>query len=164
MFTRNDIPVAGGMGDTGDMTANDTWKIYPDSDDAVTTLELAQGAGAQIVYPAIAVADLGSQAGPVDPSGAELGIWQTDTFPGFTVLGEHGTPSWFELSTRDFTAAVSFYRSVFHWEIQEVGSTDDFRYSVMKNPDGEGGVGRHHGRHQPTADGSLAALERLLGG
>ena len=32
-----------------------------------------------------------------DPTGAALGIWEPGTFPGFTVLSEHGAPSWFEL-------------------------------------------------------------------
>ena len=32
---------------------------------------------------------------------------------GFTVLNEHGAPSWFELHTRDHAAACAFYRSVF---------------------------------------------------
>ena len=32
--------------------------------------------------------------------GAHHGIWQPGTFPGFTVLNEHGAPSRFELHTR----------------------------------------------------------------
>jgi hypothetical protein len=42
----------------------------------------------------------------IDPTGAPLGAWEPGTFPGFTVLGEHGSPSWFELLTRDYTAAL----------------------------------------------------------
>jgi uncharacterized protein len=88
--------------------------------------------------PAMPVADLGTQVVLIDPTGAPLGAWEPGTFPGFTVLGEHGSPSWFELLTRDYTAALDFYRTVFHWDLETVGDSDQFRYSVMKNPDAEG--------------------------
>jgi predicted enzyme related to lactoylglutathione lyase len=84
------------------------------------------------------VADLGIQCVLIDPTGAELGAWQPGTFPGFTVLNEHGAPSWFELHTRDHAAAVDFYRSVFRWETNTVGDSDEFRYTTMRDPDGEG--------------------------
>jgi len=86
------------------------------------------------------VADLGTQAILVDPTGANLGTWEPGTFPGFTVLGEHGSPGWFELLTRDYATALDFYRTVFHWTIESVGDSDQFRYSVVKNPDEEGEV------------------------
>jgi uncharacterized protein len=139
MFTRNGVPVAGAMGDMGDdMPANDTWKIYLDTDDIAKTLEAAAAEGAEVISPAMAVADLGTQAVLIDPTGAHLGAWQAGTFPGFTVLGEHGAPSWFELHTRDHATGVAFYRSVFHWDTNVVGDTDEFRYTVMRNPDGPG--------------------------
>ena len=63
-------------------------------------------AGAEIVAPAMPVADLGTQAVLDRPDRAPTsGAWQPGTFPGFTVLGEHGAPSWFELHTRDYAAA-----------------------------------------------------------
>src|ERR1017187_2294580 len=109
MFTRDGVPVAGGMGDMGDMKANNSWKIYLETSDIAKTVELAAAEGAQIVFPAVPVADLGSQSVLIDPTGAAVGAWQPGTFPGFTVLGEHGSPSWFELHTRDFATAVAFY-------------------------------------------------------
>jgi hypothetical protein len=53
-------------------------------------------------------------------------------------LNEHGAPSWFELFTRDHAAAVAFYRSVFHWETDAVGDSDEFRYTTMRDPSGDG--------------------------
>ncbi len=138
MFTRDGVPVAGAMGDMGDMPANDTWKIYLQTDDIAKTLQLAGSEGAQVAAPAMPVADLGTQAVLIDPAGATLGAWQPGTFPGFTVLGEPGAPSWFELHTRDYSAAVAFYRSVFAWETDVVGESDQFRYSTMRDPAGEG--------------------------
>jgi len=132
MFTRNGVPVAGAMGDMGDMAANDTWKIYLQTEDIAKTLETAGTAGAQIVAPASPVADLGTQAVLIDPTGASVGAWQPGTFPGFTVLDEPGAPSWFELHTRDHSRAVSFYRSVFHLDANVVGDSDQFRYTTLR--------------------------------
>ncbi|MGO9196074.1 MAG: VOC family protein [Acidimicrobiales bacterium] len=138
MFTRNGVPIAGGMGDMGDMPADNSWKIYLATDDIAKTIEAAAAGGAQIVFPPMPVADLGSQSVMVDPTGAVLGAWQPGTFPGFTVLNEHGAPSWFELQTRDHTAAVAFYREVFGWDTNIVGESDEFRYASMRDPGGEG--------------------------
>lgn len=137
MFTRNGVPVAGGMGDMGDMSANNSWSIYLASNDIAKTVEAAETSGAQVISPATPVADLGLQAVLLDPTGAHLGTWQPGTFPGFTVLNEVGTPSWFELQTRDYAAAVGFYRTVYHWDTHTVGDSDDFRYTTMRHPNGD---------------------------
>jgi uncharacterized protein len=138
MFTRDGVPVAGGMGDMGDMRADNAWKIYLTTDDINKTVDAAQAEGAVVVGPTMAVADLGTQAVLIDPTGAHLGAWQPGTFQGFAVLNEPGAPSWFELHTRDHAAAVAFYRSVFRWDTNVVGDTDEFRYTVMRDPSGEG--------------------------
>jgi predicted enzyme related to lactoylglutathione lyase len=138
MFTHNGVPIAGGMGDMGDMKANDAWKIFLSTDDIAGMLKAAAAEGGQIIAGAMPVADLGTQAVLLDPTGAQVGAWQPETFPGFTVLGEPGAPSWFELHTRDHAAAVAFYRSVFHWETNTVADSDEFRYATMREPNGEG--------------------------
>jgi uncharacterized protein len=136
MFTRDGAPVAGGMGDMPDMPAQDLWTIYLATDDIGKTVGAAEAHGAQVVSPPMAVADLGSQAVLIDPTGAQLGAWQPGTFPGFTVLHERGAPSWFELHTRDHAAAVAFYRSVFRCDTNSVGDSDEFRYTTMRDPNG----------------------------
>jgi uncharacterized protein len=137
-FTRNGVRIAGCMGDMGDMKANDAWKIYLATDDIAKTVELAEAKGAEIVSPPMAVGDLGVQAILHDPTGAHLGAWQAQSFPGFTVLNEAGAPSWFELDTAHHGRAVDFYRSVFRWETDVVGDTDEFRYTTMRDPSGSG--------------------------
>jgi predicted enzyme related to lactoylglutathione lyase len=137
LFSRDGIPVAGAMGDMGDVPANDSWKIYLNTNDIDQMLKAAGNASAQVISPAMAVADLGTQAVLIDPTGAELGAWQPGTFQGFTVLGENGTPSWFELHTREHAKAVDFYRSVFRWETETLSDSDQFRYTVMREPGGE---------------------------
>jgi predicted enzyme related to lactoylglutathione lyase len=134
MFTRDGIPTAGGMGDMGDMAADDSWKIYLATADIAKTVASAEAGGAEVMAPPMAVADLGTQAVLTDPTGARIGAWQPGTFPGFTVMEEHGAPSWFELYTRDHAAAIAFYRSVFGWDTNVVGDTDEFRYTTMHDP------------------------------
>ena len=138
MFNRSGVPVAGGMGGMGDLPADDSWKIYLDTDDIARTAHDAEAAGATITGPPGPVADLGIQAVLTDPTGARIGAWQAGTFPGFTVLGEHGSPSWFELHTSDYSAAVDFYRSAFRWDTRVEADTDQFRYTVMQDPSRDG--------------------------
>jgi uncharacterized protein len=137
MFTRDGVPSAGGMGDMGDMKADNSWKIYFDTPDINQTLDLAQKAGAQILIPASPVGDLGTQSVMLDNSGAALGAWQAGSFPGFTVTEEHGAPSWFELHTRNYDDAVDFYRNVFHWQTSAMGDSDDFRYTTSTDSSGQ---------------------------
>ena len=140
MFTRHGVPVAGGMGDMGDMTADNRWKIYLATDDATKTVEAARGAGAEVVVPPVAVADLGVQAVVLDPAGAPIGTWQPGAFPGFTVLNEHGAPSWFELHSADFARSLDFYRSVFGLQPTVVADSDDFRYATVRDAGGRDDV------------------------
>src|SRR5580704_13914400 len=49
MFTRNGVPVAGGMGDMGELRANNTWKVYLATDDVARAVKTAEADGAQVV-------------------------------------------------------------------------------------------------------------------
>ena len=66
-----------------------------------------------------------------------LGAWQPGTQKGFEVTGEPGTPTWFELHTRDYGKSVSFYRDVFKWDAHTVSDTDEFRYTTLGEGDGQ---------------------------
>jgi len=133
-FVRDGVRIAGGMGDMGELRANNTWKIYLATDDVEKTSMTAAEEGGQLTSEPMPVADLGSQALITDPTGAELGLWQPGTFHGFTVFAEPGAPSWFELHTRDFSKATAFYRAVFGLDVNVVGDTDEFRYAILRRP------------------------------
>jgi uncharacterized protein len=137
MFTREGVPIAGGMGDMGDMKADNSWKIYFDTPDIAKTLVQVQEAGGQILMPAEPVSDLGTQSVLLDSNGAQLGAWQAGTFPGFTVTEEHGAPSWFELHARNYVDAVNFYRDVFHWETTAMSDSDELRYTTSSDSSGQ---------------------------
>ena len=69
---------------------------------------------------------------------AAIGLWQPGTHRGFGRVAEPGAPRWWELLTRDYAGALSFYRDVFGWRTQTLSDTDDFRYTVQLEADGEG--------------------------
>jgi predicted enzyme related to lactoylglutathione lyase len=112
----------------------DVWSIYLATDDVTKTLESATAHGGQVVVPAMPIADLGSMAFLVDPTGAGIGLWQPGSFPGFVDLAEPGAPSWFELLTSDYATAIAFYRDVLGWQLHTVSDTPDMRYQAMTDP------------------------------
>ena len=57
MFTLDGVPVAGGMGDMGDMAADNRWKIYLATDDISRTVRDAEANGGTIFAPSMEVAD-----------------------------------------------------------------------------------------------------------
>lgn len=116
MFTRANIPIAGAEGDRGELRANNTWVPYFATEDIERTLNLATAHGATVRLPATAIDDLGNQAVIADPAGAVTGIWQAGSFPGFTVIHEHGTPSFIAIDVHDAHREIAFYRDVFGWD------------------------------------------------
>lgn len=138
MFTRQGVPVAGGLGDMGNMRASNSWRVYLATDAIRATVEAASAAGALVILEPTPVGDLGWQAVLQDPGGIPVSLWQPETFQGFSVLDEPGAPCWFELWTRDYAASLAFYQSVFSWQMSSISDSDQFRYAVMRNPDGDG--------------------------
>lgn len=132
-FARQGAWTAGAMGSMGEMKADDRWKLYFATDDIDATLKNIEAAGGRLSTSAMPVGDLGVQAVAVDPTGALFGVWQPGTFSGFTVVGEDGAPSWFELHTAGHATAVAFYRDVFGLAITPVSDTDDFRYFTFRS-------------------------------
>jgi uncharacterized protein len=134
-FRRNGVLVAGGMARDPGNPMPDTWSVHLATDDAAKTLETALAHDGRVLIEPTQVGDLGTMAGVIDPGGAVIGVWKPGLHKGFGVLGEPGAPSWFELHTRDYNAAVAFYRDVFHWDTHTVSDTPEFRYTVQQ--DGE---------------------------
>jgi len=140
-FSKDGVGVAGCMASqTGTPQpgsgAPDVWSVYLATDDAGKTLAAAAANGGEIHVQAMAVGDLGTMALLGDAGGAAIGLWQPGLFQGFGAFGEADTPSWFELHTRDYEAAVSFYRDVFRWDTQVISDTPEFHYTVLTHGDG----------------------------
>ncbi len=100
-------------------------------------LAAVEANGGMVMVPPMAIMDLGFMAFIADPGGAAIGLWQAATFPGTAVLGDPGTPAWFELHTRDYDAALAFYREVFGWDTRTMGDTSEFRYTTVIEGDEE---------------------------
>lgn len=130
-FTKDGVRVAGCMASQAGSGEPDVWSVYLATDDAAKTLESARDHGGQVHVAAMPVGDLGTMAFVGGPDGAGVGVWEPGAHPGFTILAEAGAPSWFELLTRDYTAALEFYRSVFGWETHVVSDTPEFRYTTL---------------------------------
>ena len=134
-FTKDGVRIAGCMAREADNPVPDVWSVYLATDDARKTADAAVSSGGQAIVPAMDVGELGTMAVITDPGGAAIGMWQPGLHKGFRAFGEAGTPSWFELHTRDYAAALSFYRDVFRWDTDVVSDTPEFRYTTLKDGD-----------------------------
>lgn len=132
-FTKDGVRVAGCMASQPGSEMPDVWSVYLATDDARKTLDAAVANEGQVHVHAMDVGDLGTMALISDPGGAGIGVWQPGLHQGFGVHGEAGAPSWFELHTRDYPAAVAFYRNVFGWDTHVVSDTPEFRYTTLRH-------------------------------
>lgn len=134
-FAKDGAKVAGGMANDGSSGTPDVWSIYLAMPDATKAVEAAEAAGAAVYVPAMEVMTLGTMAVVADAGGASIGIWQPGEHKGFEVVNEPGTPAYFELLTRDYAEAVSFYQNVFGWQTSVVSDTPEFRYTGLGEGD-----------------------------
>ena len=134
-FFKNGVTVAGCMHNDGSSGAPSMWSVYLASADVDATTAAAAAHGAQVIVPAMPVGELGSMAVLADVGQAAIGVWQPGLHRGFGVIGEPGTPSWFELLTRDYASSLDFYRDVFGWTIVPASDTPEFRYSIFAQAD-----------------------------
>ena len=134
-FRKDGIRVAGCMGKQPGQQGPDAWTVHLASADARRTVDEAVAKGGTLIVEPMAVADLGVMAAVVDPAGAFVGIWQPGTHPGSGIVYEPGVPTWYELHTTGYDAALDFYRSVFGWSTRPMSDTPEFRYTVVVDGD-----------------------------
>lgn len=135
--TKDGKAVAGLMEKTPDMgDLPDVWSVYLLVDDARATIAAAREANRPVYVEAMDVGDLGVMGVIADPADAAIGLWQARSFAGFEKVAEPGAAAWFELSSTDYQAAVSFYRDVFGWQTETMSDTPEFRCTTL-------GAGEH---------------------
>ncbi|MCU1452103.1 MAG: Glyoxalase/bleomycin resistance protein/dioxygenase [Acidimicrobiales bacterium] len=137
-FSKDGLMVAGAMQKGPEISDPDVWTVYLATDDARATVDLAAEHGAQVIVPAMDVMELGTMAVLFDPAQAAVGAWQAGLHEGFGAIGRPGTANWFELHTREFDTAVSFYEQVFGWDAHVMSDSPEFRYTTL----GEGDTAR----------------------
>lgn len=145
---RDDQPVAGLMVNDPQWNAPDAWTVYLHTADIHATVDKAVSAGGTSCVAPMEIPAKGWMGMLTDPTGAFLGLWQPTGHLGYGIVGEHGTPVYHQLTTRDYDAALDFYRAVFGWTTETVSDTDEFRYSTALF-DGEALVGVMDGSRIP---------------
>ena len=136
-FSKDGLRVAGAMRKEETSGMPDVWSVYLATDDAQNTVDEAASNGGQVIVPPMAVGPLGTMAVMTDAGQAAIGAWQPAEFPGFGVFAETGAPAWFELHTRDYDAAVDFYKKVFGWDAHAISDTPEFRYTTLAQGEGQ---------------------------
>lgn len=135
-FSKDGMRVAGCMLNDGEAGMPDVWSVYLATGDAEATCKAADANGGQVHLRSMEVGELGSMALLADSGGAAIGVWQPGSHKGFTVLGETGTPAWFELHTRDYEKSIRFYQDVFEWNTSVASDTPEFRYTTLGEGEG----------------------------
>jgi uncharacterized protein len=130
--------VAGLMANNPEVQSPDHWATYFRTADINATVSAITAAGGAVCMGPMEIPAQGHMGVATDPSGAFFGLWQPLEHRGFEVIGEAGSPVWHQLTTRDFRAAVDFYREVLGWRTEVgappacggVSDTDEFRYTT----------------------------------
>ncbi|CAM3319702.1 hydroxylase [Mycobacterium intermedium] len=123
-------PVAGMMANNPEWQAPDNWATYFRTDDINATSAAIGPAGGSGCIDPMEIPAKGFMSVAADPSGASFGLWQPLEHHGFELIGEAGAPVWHQLTTRDYRAAIDFYREVLGWRTESESDTDEFRYTT----------------------------------
>ena len=115
-------PVAGLMANRPEFATPDNWATYFHTADINATVSAVTAAGGASCMGPMEVPAKGYMSLVTDPSSASFGLWQPVEHHGFEVIGEAGTPVWHQLTTRDYRAAVDFYREIFGWQTEQTPS------------------------------------------
>jgi predicted enzyme related to lactoylglutathione lyase len=123
-------PVAGLMANRPEFEAPDNWATYFHTTDITATMAAVTAAGGSVCLETMEVPAKGYMSLAIDPSSAFFGLWQPLEHRGFELIGEAGSPVWHQLTTRDYHAAVDFYREVLGWRTEQISDSDEFRYTT----------------------------------
>lgn len=99
-----------------------TWTPYLASDDADETAESIHCSGGTVAVGPLDAGEAGRMVICADPSGAVFGVWQAAAHLGTAVAGTPGTPVWNELLTQETESVAKFYRTVFGYGLDPLGS------------------------------------------
>ncbi|WP_026555873.1 VOC family protein [Arthrobacter sp. 35W] len=133
--SKDGATVAGLMKNDPQSGYPDVWSTYLRVDDINAATAAVTAHGGQIYMPPMEVPEQGHMGMVGDSSGAALGLWQFGGHTGYQVSRENGTPAWHELHTRDYDAAIAFYKDVFGWDYEVVSDAPEFRYATLGSGD-----------------------------
>lgn len=123
------------------------WMSYVAVASADAAAKKIQQHGGTVQQGPFDVMDVGRMAICQDPTGATFSIWEPKAHKGAGVMGEKGTPCWFELTTKGLDKAEKFYRDVFGWSVKKGG---DYREITAPGaPQPQGGMMELTPQHGP---------------
>ncbi len=109
----------------------DMWSTYLRVDNIESTMDAAKNAGAIPYMEPMDVPEQGKMAMIGDPGGASIGMWEFGGHTGFQAHEESGAAAWHELHSKDYTAAVDFYKDVFGLQTSVMSDSPEFRYTNL---------------------------------
>ncbi|MEZ4678707.1 MAG: VOC family protein [Caldilineaceae bacterium] len=145
------------------------WTVYFASDDAAHDCERVKELGGQVMVEPMVIADSGSMAICMDPTGAAFGFWQANQHIGSAVQNEHGSMSWCEVNTRDAGAARVFYSKLLNVTTAKMEGMD--YYMLQRGGDSLAGILQMdeqwegippHWMAYFAVDNTDAAIERIV--
>ena len=105
------------------------WTNYVSVDDVDAMAEPIQAGGGTIVFGPMDIFESGRMLQFIDPTGAQLGLWQPKDHIGAGIVNTVGAMCWNELLTKDAEAAKAFYSALFGWEY----IVDENGYIMIQN-------------------------------
>ncbi|GAA0522762.1 VOC family protein [Deinococcus depolymerans] len=132
---------------TGHLPA--AWTVYYASDDLTRDLARLHHLGGRTLAGPMQVGPLGHMLVATDPAGAPFGLWQPLTFGGYTLHGEHGSPAWQEVNTRNADQAATFYGALFGAQATPVPGDTPY-LTLERDGQGVGGILQMDPAHWPT--------------
>jgi predicted enzyme related to lactoylglutathione lyase len=117
----------GAIAPAAEGTAKATWNTYIWVESADETAAKVLEAGGTVAMEPFDATSAGRMAVFGDREGAGFRVWEPREHRGARIVNEPGSVVFNGLSTRDPSAARSFYGSVFGWQTLEIGSGQAWR-------------------------------------
>ena len=116
------------------------WNSYVTVADVDQAAQRARDLGAELRLPPMQVMTAGRMAILVDPTGAQLSLWQPGDHVGSGIVNEPVSLCWNELATRDVEAAKRFYADLFGWQFEVIPGGQGPYQMIMCNGRANGGI------------------------
>lgn len=123
------------------------WNTYLATDDIDATVQAATGSGATVTFGPMEVPEQGKVAYLIDPTGADIALWQGTGFNGAEMVNEPDSLSWNELHTPNADEADEFYGKLFPYTFEQIPG--GMNYALVKLGDDMVG-GRFHSESEPA--------------
>ena len=105
------------------------WTNYVSVEDVDAMAEVVTANGGTILFGPMDIFESGRMLQFIDPTGAQLGLWQPKDHIGAGIVNTVGAMCWNELLTKDAEAAQTFYGALFDWKF----FADENGYIMIQN-------------------------------